>query len=120
VIPILTPEPVVYVCDRCPERARIPSADHRVPMHNCRGRALMSVPMIREGERADVRLVPRGDYVNGDDVRADQEGRVFMRSEVEHPDGHVDVFVYAPTAYSVASAEGGSSGNNGRGESRRA
>jgi hypothetical protein len=81
------------------------AADHRVPMHNCQAAALMSLPMIREGERAHVRLVERDDYVGGEDVRTDAEGRVFMRSEIERADGHVDVWVYAPTAHVRLTAE---------------
>ena len=68
-------------------------------MHECRGMALMSIPMVADGERADVRLVERDDYVGSEDVRADAEGRVFMRAEVEHPSGQIDVWVYAPTAH---------------------
>lgn len=69
-------------------------------MHNCTAAALMSLPMIREGEHADVRLVPRDDYVGADhdQVRTDAEGRVFMRSEIERADGRTDVYVYAPVA----------------------
>jgi len=80
-------------------------ADRRVPMHNCPAAALMSLPMIREGETADVRLIEREDYVGADTglVRTDAEGRVFMRAEVERQDGRVDVWVYAPTA--VVNAE---------------
>lgn len=76
-------------------------------MHNCRAAALMSLPMIREGADADVRLIPRDDYVGADHglVREDAEGGVFMRSEIVHADGHTDVFVYAPMARLSATAE---------------
>lgn len=101
---LISPQLVVYTCDRCTTRARVSSADARVPMHNCPGRALMSVPMIREGERAEVRLIPREDYVGTEDVRKDAAGGVFMRCEIERGDGHTDVWVYAPTARTSASA----------------
>lgn len=99
----LKPEPVVYVCGHepaCMSRMQVSPADRRVPMHNCPAAALMSLPMIPEGSRAVVRTVEREDYVGADagKVRTDAEGRVFMRSEVQHADGHADVFVYAPTA----------------------
>jgi hypothetical protein len=68
-------------------------------MHNCPGLALMSIPMIPAGSRADVRLVERDDYVAGEDVRTDAEGRPWMRAEVERESGQVDVWVYAPTAH---------------------
>lgn len=73
-------------------------------MHDCPGLALMAIPMVRAGERADVRLVDREDYVGTEDVRTDAEGRPWMRSEVEHHDGHVDVYVYAPTAHAGSRA----------------
>lgn len=92
----LDPPAQVYVCDACPLRVRIP-ADSRIPMHNCTGRALLSVPLIREGERVDVRPVPRDDYVGGDQVRTDATGAVFMRCDVERAD-RIDTWVYAPVA----------------------
>jgi hypothetical protein len=75
-------------------------------MHDCPAAAFMALPMIREGAGGTVRLVEREDYVGEDHgkVRTDAEGRVFSRSEVEHADGHVDVFVYAPTATSTIDA----------------
>lgn len=99
----LRPDPVIYVCGHepaCATRMPVHPADRRTPMHNCTAAALMSLPMIREGEKAAVRLIDREDYVGADNgkVRTDAEGRVFMRSEVEHADGHVDVCVYAPVA----------------------
>ncbi len=86
---------------------QVDPADRRTPMHNCPAAAGMTLPMIREGLDATVRLVEREDYV-GDDagqVRADEEGRVFSRSEVVHADGHTDAFVYAPVAVWAGSAE---------------
>jgi hypothetical protein len=103
VIANLVPTPVTYVCGHqpaCATTMRVQPADTRTPMHNCPAAALMSLPMIREGERANVTLVEREDYEGADHgkIRLDAEGRPFMRSEVEHADGHTDVFVYAPTA----------------------
>lgn len=69
-----------------------------MPLHNCRGRALLTVPLIPEGERAEVRAVERDDYIKQEAVQTDAEGSVFMRCEVERPD-RVDVWVYAPLAY---------------------
>lgn len=83
-------------------------ADIRVPMHDCPAAGLMSLPMIREGEHADVRLIGREDYVGADAgrVRTAADGRVFMRAEVQRDDG-VDVYAYAPTATTVAAGKGG-------------
>jgi hypothetical protein len=103
VIADLIPDPVVYVCGHRPAcNARMPvyPYDRRTPMHDCGAAAFMSLPMIREGVDADVRLVPREDYVGADhgQVRTDADGRVFMRSEVVYADGHTDAYVYAPVA----------------------
>jgi hypothetical protein len=96
-------------------------------MHNCTAAALMSLPMVREGEKSAVRLIERDDYLGADSapgkVRRDAEGRVFMRAEVEHDDGRVDVFVYAPTATlstEARSTEGSAGGADGRGVLRGA
>jgi hypothetical protein len=94
----------VWDCPRCSAAARTPDSDPRAPMHDCRGLALMAIPMVRVGEHVDVRLVEREDYVGTEDVRTDAEGQPWMRSEVEHKDGHVDVWVYAPTAHAGAGA----------------
>lgn len=84
----------------------------------------MNLPMIREGERADLRLIEREDYVGSDlgQVTTDAEGRVFMRCEIERQ-AQTDVWVYAPVAvWSGRSdtAEGRQHASNGRGELRGA
>lgn len=109
VIVELSPEPVIYVCGHepaCSSARPVNPADTRIPMHDCPAASLMSLPMIREDSRAVVRLVEREDYVGADagQVRTDADGRVFMRSEVVHADGHADVYVYAPTAVVEARA----------------
>lgn len=96
----LRPEPIPYVCPACQARQPVMPADTRIPMHACAGRAGMLLPMVPEGERSDVRLVERGDFLGSDagKVRTDAEGRPWMRAEVERPSGQVDMWVYAPTA----------------------
>jgi hypothetical protein len=95
--------PVVYVCDKCPTRSRVGGADRRVPMHDCPGRALMSVPLVPEGQRGELRLIERDDYVGTEDVRTDAEGRVFMRAELETATG-ISAWVYAPTVHTNVGA----------------
>lgn len=114
----LRPEPVVYVCGHrpaCASRMRADPADARTPMHNCPAATMMSLPMIREGEHADVRLIERGDFLGADagKVRTDANGRPWMRAEVERSSGQIDVFVYAPTATVASGAEGGRDGQCG-------
>jgi hypothetical protein len=93
-----------WECPRCTATARTSASDPRAPMHDCTGLAMLSVPMVKAGEHADVRVIEREDYVGDEDVRHDAAGRPIMRTEVEHADGHVDVWVYAPTAHSGARA----------------
>lgn len=66
-------------------------------MHECAGKAGFRLPMLAEGERGDIRLIEREDYVGREDVQVDGNGRPIMRAEVEHADGHTDVYAYAPT-----------------------
>ncbi len=101
--PVVIPGSVLYVCEKCPAIRRVHVADTRVPMHNCAGRALMSVPLILQDSGHHVRLVEREDYVNGDDVQTDAEGTPWMRAEVETADT-VNVWVYAPVAHTSSSA----------------
>jgi hypothetical protein len=97
-------EPRLWECSRCPASAATAADDPRAPMHDCPGLVGLSVPMTRAGEHVDIRTVEREDYVAGEDVRYDLEGTPIMRTEVEHDDGHVDVWVYAPTAHFGARA----------------
>lgn len=93
-----------WECSRCSAGTRTPPDDPRTPMHDCPGMALMSIPMVRAGEKAEMRVVEREDYVGSEDVRVNAEGTPIMRAEVEREDGRVDVWVYAPTAHSGATA----------------
>jgi hypothetical protein len=66
-------------------------------MHACRGLFGMTVPMVPAGTRCKVELKPREDYVNGDIVTVDGNGRPWMNATVTRDDGE-DVAVYAPCA----------------------
>lgn len=94
----LIPAEQVWACERCPTRVRTRGHGVRTPLHPCSGASGFRLPMIAEGERGDVRTVEREDYVTGEDVQRDGDGRPIMRAEVEHADGHTDVWAYAPTA----------------------
>jgi hypothetical protein len=52
--------------------------------------------MVLEGVRARVRAVLREDYVGGEDVQYDGEGRPVMSVVTERDDGQ-DCTVFAPT-----------------------
>lgn len=66
-------------------------------MHDCPTVAGLSVPLVPEGTRAVARAHEREDYVNGDLVRHDANGRPMMSVTVERDDGN-DCVVFAPTA----------------------
>ncbi len=89
--------PREWGCSRCTDTARTAAAQPGTPMHRCRGFSGMTVPFVEAGRRADVQLVPREDYVAGDMVQVDAEGRVWAAARVTRDDGE-DVAVYAPCA----------------------
>ncbi len=66
--------------------------------HNCAGLAGLSAPMVPAGTRAKVEAVEREDYIGGEDVQRDGNGRPVMAVVTTRDDGN-DVTVYAPTAH---------------------
>lgn len=66
------------------------------PMHTCRGVRGLLVPMVPKGVAATHVIREREDYVNGELVRLDGEGRPTMSVETVRDDGQ-DATVYAPT-----------------------
>lgn len=85
-----------WVCPNCPATARTVGADNR--FHPCAGLAGLLAPMVLEGVRCRVRAVVREDYVGGEDVRYDGEGRPVAAVVTTREDGE-DCVVYAPTAH---------------------
>lgn len=67
-------------------------------MHACSGLGGLTAPMVREGERVKVEIREREDYIGGEDVQRDGDGRPVM-SIVTTRDNGTDVAVYAPTAH---------------------
>ncbi|WP_030248089.1 hypothetical protein [Streptomyces sp. NRRL S-455] len=84
-----------WVCPNCPATAVTAGADNR--FHPCPGLAGLLAPMVLEGVRARVRAVLREDYVSGEDVRYDGDGRPVTSVVTERDDGQ-DCAVFAPTA----------------------
>lgn len=66
-------------------------------MHDCRGLAGLTVPMVTAGTRAKHVINRREDYSHGDILRRDGEGRVVMSVQTVRDDGE-DCTVMAPTA----------------------
>lgn len=65
--------------------------------HACRGLRGLSAPMVPAGTRCKVEARDRDDYVNGDIVATDGEGRPVM-SVVTTRDNGQDCTVFAPCA----------------------
>lgn len=66
-------------------------------MHICRGLRGLTAPMVEDGVRCKVEANDREDYVNGDIVQTDGEGRPVMSIETTRDDGN-DLAVLAPCA----------------------
>ena len=65
--------------------------------HYCRGLRGLWAPMVEDGIRCKVEAKDRDDYVNGDDVQTDGEGRPVMSIKTTRDDGE-DLAVLAPCA----------------------
>lgn len=77
--------------------------DAHTEFHHCAGLAGLWAPMVPAGARAEHRTVERQDYVAGDQVQHDGNGRPVM-SVVTVTDERQDCTIYAPTsaAFGVA------------------
>jgi hypothetical protein len=95
-IPLLAPERR-WSCPNCDLEDVTHEATPHSRMHTCPGARGMTVPMVPAGIRCKVELQPREDYVNGDVVQLDEDGRPWMSALVTRDTG-TDVAVYAPCA----------------------
>lgn len=66
-------------------------------MHPCRDLKGLMVPLVPEGTACKVEVVEREDYVGGELVQTDGDGRPIMSVVVTREDGR-DCTVFAPTA----------------------
>jgi hypothetical protein len=65
--------------------------------HTCPKLGFLSVPFVREGTKAKVEARLREDYIGGEVVRLNAEGRPVMSIVTTRDEGQ-DCTVYAPTA----------------------
>lgn len=65
--------------------------------HPCPGLRGLSAPMVPAGTRCKVEALEREDYVRGELVQTDGDGRPVMSVQTTRDDG-TDLAVYAPTA----------------------
>lgn len=95
-VPILQPERR-WACPSCDLTDVTREAQPHTRMHACRGLKGLTAPMVPAGIHAEHRAVEREDYINGDLVQTDGEGRPVMAVYTHRDDG-IDCTVYAPTA----------------------
>lgn len=92
---ILEPPVKVWYCPACKLEHVDTDRRARQPMHPCPRLKGLTMPFTLD-RGAGYRLVDRGDYVRGDDVQTDDDGRVVMAIETHHTDRAPDVTVLAP------------------------
>lgn len=66
-------------------------------MHNCRGLAGLSVPMVPAGTKCKMEAHLREDYIGSEIVQTDSDGRPVMSVTTTREEGE-DCTVYAPVA----------------------
>lgn len=85
-----------WECPNCSVRDRTAGAPNR--FHVCPGLGGITAPLVLAGTDCRVRAQVREDYVGGELVQYDDEGRPVTAVVTERPDGSNDVVVLAPTA----------------------
>lgn len=92
-----------WECPSCDLREVTQTAEAHTRFHACAGLAGLTAPMVPAGTRAEHRAVEREDYVNGDRVQLDGNGRPIMAVITTRDEGQ-DCTVYAPTAFARGDA----------------
>jgi hypothetical protein len=88
-----------WVCPNCTatDVTYLPPDAVASRFHACKGLKGLTAPMVPAGVRCKVEAVERDDYVAGEMVQTDGDGRPVMRVETTRDDGN-DVAVLAPCA----------------------
>lgn len=96
---VLQLPPTRWVCPQCPTIDVTPG---NVPnrYHACAGLAGLTAPLVPEGVRAEHRVRQREDYVGGEVVTRDSDGRPVMAVQTIRDEGE-DCTVFAPLATAV-------------------
>lgn len=85
-----------WVCPHCPATDVTYVAQPHTQFHTCRSNGL-TMPFVPDGLRCKVEVNERDDYVGGELVTCDGNGRPVMNVVTTREDG-TDLAVYAPTA----------------------
>lgn len=94
---MLNPPARRWYCPNCLAEVETVGRRAGIPLHPCPQLAGLSAPLVPAGVPADVRAVERQDYIGGDMVHTDGDGRPVMAVVTERDDGQ-DAAVMAPTA----------------------
>jgi hypothetical protein len=94
-----------WECTRCDATLATLPGRIGAPMHPCGGAGGMTIPFIPAGTKGHTRLIEREDYVGGEQVQRDADGRVYMAAVTETDEGEHRA-VYAPLAMGGARVDG--------------
>lgn len=89
-----------WECPNCETKYTTNEALPHSPFHACRGLKGLTAPFVPAGTKSKVEAVVREDYVAGDMVQTDGDGRPVMSVITTREDG-VDCSVLAPAASSA-------------------
>lgn len=86
-----------WECPNCDLEQVTHEAQPHTRFHPCRGLKGLTAPMVPAGTRCKVEAVEREDFVRGEIVQTDGDGRPVMAVETTRDDGN-DIAVLAPCA----------------------
>jgi hypothetical protein len=86
-----------WECPNCPATDVTYEQEPHSRFHTCRGLRGLTAPMVPAGTRCKVEAVEREDWVGGELVTRDGEGRPVMATQTTRDDG-TDRAVFAPCA----------------------
>lgn len=96
-MPVLLDPTLRWECPNCDlQEVTRESAPHS-RFHSCRGLRGLTAPMVPAGTRCKVEALEREDYVGGELVQTDGNGRPVMAVQTTRDDG-TDRAVFAPCA----------------------
>lgn len=96
-VPLLAIPERRWECPNCDLKQVTRIAEEHSRFHECKGLKGLTVPMVPLGTKCKTEAIEREDYINGETVTFDADGRPIMRVEVTREDGN-DIAVYAPCA----------------------
>lgn len=95
-VPLLAVE-YRWSCPKCTSTEVTRESRPHTPFHPCRGMAGLMIAFVPDGTDCKIEAVEREDYINGDLVQVDGNGRPVMSVVTTRSDGQ-DCSVYAPAA----------------------